>query len=95
MDRLGDHFGTDASIDEPAAAAIRAFLQANAGRDRETRGAPVLQITKTRWFLHEHDQVSQAAWRSPQVASPANCGACHRGAANGRFDEHDVRVPGN
>jgi hypothetical protein len=95
MDGLGDHFGTDASIDDPAAAAIRAFLQANAGRDRETRGAPVLRITTTRWFLHEHDKVSQAAWRSPQVASPANCGACHRGAANGRFDEHDVRVPGN
>lgn len=94
MDGLDRHFGSDASIDGPAASEIRAFLQGNAGRERfETSGAPVLRISKTRWFLHEHDKVSPAAWRNPQVGSPANCGACHRGAANGRFDEHDVRVP--
>ena len=27
------------------------------------------------------------------VGSPANCGACHPQAAQGQFDEHDVRIP--
>ena len=31
---------------------------------------------------------------NPQVGGFGNCGACHRGAERGSFDEHQVRIPG-
>lgn len=52
-----------------------------------------LRITETRWFMKEHDEISAAVWKRESVGSPANCGACHKGAEQGQFDEHQVRVP--
>ena len=89
------HFGNDATIDTTTAAAIDAFLVANAGRDRakSPTAEPILRITETRWFRHEHDEVAPATWRSPAVKSPANCGACHLNADSGRFSEREIRIP--
>ena len=93
MDDLERHFGTDASVDPATTAAIRAFLEDNAGRSRDAEDATTLRITQTRWFVREHREVPTRAWRSPGVRSAANCAACHRGAEAGRFGEHDVRIP--
>ena len=94
MDGLDRHFGTDATLDATTAASIRAFLAANAGTRRDVSPAqPRLRITETRWFVREHDEVPAAVWRSANVKSAANCGACHAGADQGRFGEHDVRIP--
>jgi len=93
MAGLGQHFGVDASIDTKTAAEIGAFLQKNAGRSQGKAGLPNLRITESVWFKHEHDEVSAAVWRKPQVKTPSNCAACHRGAQQGNFDEHDVRLP--
>jgi cytochrome c553 len=94
MDGLERHFGTDATLDATTAASIRAFLEANAGTRRDVSLAqPRLRITETRWFVREHDEVPPAVWRSAKVKSAANCGACHAGADQGRFGEHDVRIP--
>jgi hypothetical protein len=95
MAGLERHFESDATIDAPTAAAIEAFLVANAGRDRwpSPTAAPILRITETRWFRHEHDEVTPTAWRSPAVQSAANCGACHMDAESGRFREREIRVP--
>ena len=93
MSDLDRHFGTTASVDPPAAASILAFLEANAGRDRSPAAPPLLRISESPWFVHEHDDVAGAVWRSPKVKSAANCGACHQGAERGRFSEHDVRIP--
>jgi cytochrome c553 len=93
MDDLERHFGTDASVDPAAAAAIRAFLEANAGPPRSADDAATLRITQTRWFVREHREVPARAWRNPSVRSAANCAACHRSAEAGRFGEHDVRIP--
>ncbi|HKU86501.1 MAG TPA: diheme cytochrome c [Casimicrobiaceae bacterium] len=95
MASLDRHFGTDATIDAPTAAAIEEFLVASAGRDRSRSPTtkPVLRITETRWFLHEHDDVAPATLRSPAVKSAANCGACHLNADSGRFSEREIRVP--
>lgn len=92
MDGLDRHFGTDASLVPAQAATIRGWLVANAGTRPADRAAP-LRITRMRWFLHEHDEVPAALWRSPAVKSPANCTACHRGADRGAYSEHDVRLP--
>jgi Dihaem cytochrome c len=94
MRSLNEHFGADASLDEATAAGIRRYL-ASAARphSRPQPNPPDQRITKTRWFMHEHDEISPARWRSPQVRSAANCGACHQDADAGRFNEGMLKVP--
>lgn len=92
MGGLDRHFGSDASLAPQDAGTIRRWLRTNAGRGAANRTEP-LRITRTAWFLHEHDEISVATWRSPAVKSAANCAACHRGAERGDFSEHDVRIP--
>lgn len=106
MRTLDQHFGTDASLDAVPAAAITAWLDGNAGRNRhaerdrgeardsvDARDRVVLRITQTPWFRHEHHEIGADVWKRPSVRGPANCEACHAGAASGRFSEHDVRIP--
>lgn len=93
MEGLDRHFGVDASLDAGEVAAIRRFLGDNAGR--AGAGRPPLRISETPWFLHEHrEEVPAEVWRRKEVGSPSNCGACHVNAAQGRYDEHEIRVPG-
>ena len=97
MAGLDKHFGTDASLDPQSAAAITAFLEQNAGRKRASKysssAEPVLRITETRWFVHEHDEVPARAWKGPKVKGAANCTACHADADQGNFNEHGIRLP--
>jgi len=93
MGGLDRHFGSDASLDAGTAATITRFLEQNAGRDRTGSSTPVLRITETRWFVHEHDEVPASAWKHPQVKSASNCAACHVNAGRGRYNEHDIRMP--
>ena len=91
---LDKHFGTDASVDAKALAAVQAFLDSNAGRDR--RPSPVttgLRITETDWFRREHRKVPAPTWQGAAVKSPANCAACHTGAESGDYGERGIRVP--
>jgi mono/diheme cytochrome c family protein len=91
MAGLDKHFGSDASLDAPAAREITAFLVGHAGKGRDASGN--LRITETRWFRHEHDEVKDRVWKNPKVKSPANCAACHTGAERGNYNEHDIRIP--
>jgi nitrate/TMAO reductase-like tetraheme cytochrome c subunit len=93
MSNLDKHFGTDASLDPKAVVEISAFLEKNAARETGASSKPVLRITETRWFMHEHDEVPNSVWRSAKVKSPSNCMACHQGADKGDFSEDNVRIP--
>jgi len=97
MSGLDKHFDTDASVDPQSAAAITAFLERNAGRKRSSKysssAEPVLRITETPWFVHEHDEVPARVWKSPKVKSAANCTACHVDADKGNFSERGIRLP--
>lgn len=94
MSGLDKHFGSDASLDPAAAKEIGAFLQKNAGSNRHSSsGKPVLRITETRWFVREHDEVSDRTWKNPKVKSAANCAACHTEAESGNYSEHGIRIP--
>lgn len=96
MGQLDKHFGSDASLDSPEdVKALRDYLIGQARR-RDTlnaQGEPVLRITETPWFLHEHDEIAQSVWHSDSVKSPSNCGACHQSADQGLFSEHDLKKP--
>ncbi|MDH5255391.1 MAG: diheme cytochrome c [Gammaproteobacteria bacterium] len=96
MGGLGDHFGTDASIEPAAVKEITAWLVANSRKPKAGKPEPLpppLRITETRWFIGEHDEVSAARFRSPAVGSAANCAACHRTADQGNFSERNIKLP--
>jgi cytochrome c553 len=94
MSGLDKHFGSDASLDAPTAREIGAFLDKNAGSNRHaTLGKPILRITETRWFVREHDEVSDRTWKNPKVKSAANCAACHTEAESGNYGERSIRIP--
>jgi len=89
MGGLQDHFGTDASLTPDEQRHVTDFLVGQAGRG----SASSLRITQSAWFRHEHDEVRADVWKRAAVKSPANCQACHLEAAQGRFDEHAIRIP--
>lgn len=95
MSGLDRHYGTDASLDAESVRQISAWLAANAGtHKRVTASAPPEdRITRSAWFLREHDEIATATWKNPAVKSAANCAACHPRAEQGAFNEHDVRIP--
>lgn len=93
MSTLNDHFGADAGVDTATAEKISRYLASAARRPSRTQaGPPVLRITETRWFVHEHDEISKQR-RNPKVKSAANCGACHQDAETGRFSERSLHIP--
>ncbi len=92
MDNLPQHFGTDASLDTATQRALSVWLTAQAST-RLRSAPPEDRITRTAWFVREHDEVSAAAWKRPAIKSPANCSACHEGAAQGDYNEYAVRIP--
>jgi mono/diheme cytochrome c family protein len=94
MAHLPKHFGTDASLDDATTTQISTWLQANAGTGRRFSEAPPdHRISKSAWFVRQHDEVSAAVFKRASVGGAANCGACHGHAADGNFNEHDVRIP--
>lgn len=93
MSGLDRHYGSDASLDAPAVAALSSWLQANAARRRATEQPPEDRITKARWFEREHRRIDPAVWTHASVKSAANCAACHTRAEQGDFDDDSIRVP--
>ena len=99
MSSLANHFGSDASLDDATAREIGEFLRANAGRRAtvDASGHPLERISETVWFRSAHrpgeDGLTEAIFDSEPVKSPANCGACHRQAADGDYSERSIRIP--
>jgi hypothetical protein len=94
MAALSHHYGADASTDAAAAREIESWLVAHAGVGKRMREAPPDdRITRSAWFLREHDEIAAPTWKLPAVKSPANCGACHTQAERGDFNERNIRIP--
>lgn len=94
MKGLPQHFGTDASLDAASVQQLSAWLTANAAGGRRAREAPPQdRITRSAWFVREHDDVPASAWKRPAIKSAANCSACHTKADQGDFNERFVRIP--
>lgn len=91
---LDHHFGSDAAVDPKVAREIGAFLDRHAGNAGRLGGAgDPPRISQTNRFVREHRKVPAMFWRDPRVKSAANCESCHRGAADGRYSEHDIAIP--
>lgn len=94
MSGLNKHFGTDASLDAKDQKEISSWLQKNAAtKQKYNVVAPENRITKTSWFIREHDEIKADVWKRAGVKSPANCGACHTTAAEGIFSEKNIAIP--
>ena len=94
MGGLDKHFGSDASLDPGTTLEILSYLESNASRRKTGPFAkPVLRITQTRWFIHEHNAVPARLWKDARVKSAANCAACHTRAEQGDFSERNLQVP--
>lgn len=97
MTRLNDHYGESATMTPETARILAAYLQANAGReDGSGAGATygeLPRITTSAWFRDEHEEIGTEVWKRESIGSAANCGACHRGAEQGIYDEDGVRIP--
>ena len=94
MSGLNKHFGTDASMDAKTQSEITQWLLKNAAtRQKYSVFAPENRITKSAWFIREHDEIRADVWKRVGVKSPANCSACHIDAASGGFSENNVWIP--
>lgn len=91
---LAHHFGSDATLDPKTQLEISRFLERAAGDASKlgNAGEPP-RISQTARFIRKHDEIPARYWRDPRVKSAANCEACHRGAADGRYSEHDIAIP--
>jgi len=54
---------------------------------------PEDRITRSAWFIRQHDDINAAVWKRASIKSASNCMACHAGADQGDFDEDRVRIP--
>jgi hypothetical protein len=102
MSGLERHFGVDASLDARTAQVVGQYLEQNAGSERRlvrpgapvAGSAPLLRISDADWFRREHREVPATTWKSNAIGSVSNCAACHTDAAQGRFSEGALRMPG-
>lgn len=94
MGGLKQHYGSDASLDPATVAQLSGWLQANAGSyKRVSEVPPQDRITRSAWFERKHRGIEPAVWALPSVKSAANCAACHAGADQGRYGDHELRYP--
>ncbi len=94
MGSLDRHYGSDASLDAATVKQLSDWLLANAGTYRRVAEVPPQdRITRSAWFERKHRGIEPAVWKLPSVRGAANCAACHTGAAQGRFSDHDLRLP--
>nr|WP_231502490.1 diheme cytochrome c [Herbaspirillum sp. RV1423] len=94
LNNLPRHYGTDASLDPATVKQLATWLTNYAGTYTRVKEAPAEdRITRSAWFIREHDEVSAATWKLPAVKSAANCIACHTQSDKGDFNERHIRIP--
>lgn len=105
MGELGNHFGEDASLEEPHRLAILKDLenlaadgpQANMRMRRISGAIPPAsapqRVTETGYFHYMHDEVPKHFWKRKKIGTPANCGSCHPRANEGRYSEREIQIP--
>jgi len=96
MGSLSNHFGENAALPEATRAEIEAYMVTNASDGSIWRSGfasglsadqTPLRITELPKWKREHREIGGGAWSSGKVKTPANCVACHAGAASGFFED--------
>ena len=83
------------SADQAERSRSRAFA-VGANQSVQAEGTTLPRITETRYFMHEHDEIpARLVTGNPEVGSFSQCSSCHRGAAEGIYNEKQVSIPGH
>jgi cytochrome b len=102
MASLGEHFGEDASLDDPTSRQLAAWLVDNAAETFDTESAnrfrvvapeDPYRVSSTPYWVRKHASIPPEIFRRRSVQSKVNCSACHRDAASGRFDDQAIAIP--
>jgi len=106
MSGLEDHFGDNAELDSETARSIEQFLLKNSADKSEYKRSrkfnqsiksdvTPLRISELSYFKHEHDEIpKRMVTGNAEVKSFSQCNACHTKAEQGKFNEHDINIPG-
>ena len=105
MAGLDNHFGENASLDEPVLGEIKKYLVTNsadkpASSIRSKKIAKMIpldespiRIIDTPFWTRRHNGIKKYVWKREKVQSKSSCNSCHRDADKGIFDEHDMHIP--
>jgi hypothetical protein len=102
MASLGEHFGENASLDDPTSRQLAAWLVDNAAETFDTESAnrfrvvapeDPYRVSSTPYWVRKHASIPLEVFRRRSVQSKVNCHACHRDAASGRFDDQAIAIP--
>jgi len=105
LDNQDNHFEEDLALEPDTIKEIRQFLTTHAADktlDREAaykinRSIPSdqtpLQITKTGYWIHKHDNIGASVWKQANVRSRGNCSSCHLDAEKGTFQDAAMHIP--
>lgn len=105
MENLSDHFGTDASVEGADNSKILKYLKDNSAEkftdykrskkinDSVAAAETPIAITKTRYFIQKHRELSAKHIEQKEVKSLANCMACHTKADKGSYNEREINIP--
>jgi hypothetical protein len=106
MSRLDLHFGDDASLDPATLKTLTTYLLENSAKKSGVRRAKKIlrqtqqdtipvRISELPYIRNKHDEIPNRLIKAnPGVKSLGNCLACHQGAEQGSFNEHEVQIPG-
>ena len=106
MAELDKHFGENAELGAEARTAITKYLVDNAADHTSNRMGPLvmrsiegkatpMRLTETKFMINMHHEVPKKVFsKKGKLKNLSNCGACHPGAAEGNYDEDDVKIPG-
>jgi len=98
------HFEEDLDLEEETLTALRTFAVENAAESMLTEAAwninnstPSAQspqrITKTLYWIEQHQSINDKIWQHPDVNFQGNCGACHLDAEQGTFEDAAMQLP--
>jgi cytochrome b len=103
MADLGNHFGDDASLAQPAQQSILAYLLKNAAESSTSEASlkivqsmpnqDMIAVTQTPFWKKTHQEIDDAYFESTKIKSRANCKACHTDVEQGLLEDSSIRVP--
>ena len=106
LNSLDKHFGDNATLDPATLHTLSQYLQNNSADGGDSRRArrilysvpadnTPLRISELPSIRRHHREIpARYVSGNPQVKSLSNCVACHQGAEQSVFSEHQVRIPG-
>jgi len=105
MSNSTDHFGEDLALGQETAKEILEYLVANSTDNAVVRskwarkiwrslgGRTPESIRDVPYIKRKHREIRKDVYERPSIKSFSNCGACHRVAAQGDYDDDNVRIP--